>query len=302
MSGPTLTLASTATDGSIRAQVDIDVRAGGRIRQITIADGHDSVQLLAAADQADPSSTGWGSFPMAPWAGRIRHGRFSFLGDDVRLDLNHSDGSGNGGGPIIPPRPAPTGPIGGEARRAHAIHGTTFTRRWDVVDRTDDRVAMTCRLDGALGWPYPGSARQVISLTPRSLHLELAVDADTGARFPASIGWHPWFVKPDRLVVEPVAMYARDDLGLPTGELVEPTAPPWDDCFIVHSPVSLEYERRLAPLVNVSSDDCDHWVLYDMPTHATCVEPQSGPPDAPNIRPELATSARPVRRTMSISW
>jgi aldose 1-epimerase len=27
------------------------------------------------------------------------------------------------------------------------------------------------------------------------------------------------------------------------------------------------------------SSDCSHWVLYDEPAHATCVEPQSGPPN-----------------------
>ena len=30
----------------------------------------------------------WGAYPMAPWAGRIRDGRFTFRGRDVRLPLN----------------------------------------------------------------------------------------------------------------------------------------------------------------------------------------------------------------------
>ena len=30
---------------------------------------------------------------------------------------------------------------------------------------------------------------------------------------------------------------------------------------------------------------CTDWVVYDIPAHATCVEPQSAPPDAFNIRP-----------------
>lgn len=286
----------------VRVQVEIDLVAGGRIRQITVADDRDAVGLLADTGDTDPSSTGWGSFPMAPWAGRIRHGRFSFLGDDVHLDLNHTDGTGTGGGPITPPHPAPAGAISGDDLRRHTIHGTTFGRPWDVVGRSADRVEMCCRLDGALGWPYPGTARQIVSLTPQRLELQLMVEPDPGVTLPATVGWHPWFAKPDHLDLEPLAMYARDELGLPTGELVAPTPPPWDDCFIVHRPVELGYERSLAPVVRVSSDDCDHWVVYDMPAHATCVEPQSGPPDAPNIRPDFATSARPVRRTMRISW
>ena len=119
---------------------------------------------------------------------------------------------------------------------------------------------------------------------------------------PATIGWHPWFAKPDRLVVHPVAMFEQDTFGLPTGRLVAPTPPPWDDCFVNREPVELRYHRRLAPVVTVSSPDCEYWVVYDKPAHATCVEPQSGPPDALNLRPDVTTSAHPVRRTMSIGW
>lgn len=302
MARNTMVLRARASEPPIDVRVEIDLDAGGRIRQITLDTENDSVELLADPTDTDPASTGWGSFPMAPWAGRIRHGRFSFLGRDVHLDLNHADGTGTGGGPIVPPQPAPAGQLDDDLRR-HAIHGTTFSRPWHVAGaRTERRVELSCRLDGALGWPYPGVARQVIEVSPTSVDLELSVRADDGVVFPASVGWHPWFAKPDQLVVTPLAMYARDEIGLPTGVLVAPSPPPWDDCFVSYEPVELHYARRLAPVVTVSSVDCDHWVVYDKPVHATCVEPQSGPPDAPNTRPELATSARPVRRTMRISW
>ncbi|MGA9275307.1 aldose epimerase [Ilumatobacter sp.] len=295
-------LTSSDPDGSSLVTVTVDVAAGGRIRQITITDEPDSVDLLTGEDGNRSTSSGWGSFPMAPWAGRIRHGRFRFLGDDVRLDLNHVDGSGTGGGPIVPPRPATSGPVAADDRRAHPIHGTTFTRPWTPVSVTADRIEMSCPLEGMLAWPYPGLARQVLTLGPRRLELELAVEPDGDTVFPASIGWHPWFVKPDRLDFAPTAMYVRDEIGIPTGELVRPLPPPWDDCFVNRRPVELHYERRVAPVVTVSSPDCDHWVIYDKPSHATCVEPQSGPPDAPTLRPEIATSDHPLRRSMSITW
>lgn len=297
-----LTASSSHADDDVRVKVEIDLAAGGRLRQITVSDPVESVVLLAPTAHPDPASTGWGSFPMAPWAGRIGNGRFRFLGDDVRLDLNHEDGDGSGGGPIVPPRPNPDGPVPDDLRRGHAIHGTTFGRRWEVVDAASDRIEITCPVEGALGWPYPGTARQVITVRARSLHLELAVEPAVGSAFPATVGWHPWFVKPERLEFHPVAMYARDEIGLPTGELVHPPEPPWDDCFVNHEPVELHYRRRLAPVVRVSSRDCDHWVVFDMPSHATCVEPQSGPPDGPTLRPEVATPSHPVRRTMTIVW
>ncbi len=54
--------------------------------------------------------------------------------------------------------------------------------------------------------------------------------------------------------------------------------------------------------VSISSD-CDYWVVYDMPTNATCVEPQSGLPDAFNMAG--ATRLDPgeeLRRSMVVRW
>ncbi|MFM7536536.1 MAG: aldose epimerase, partial [Acidimicrobiales bacterium] len=50
------------------------------------------------------------------------------------------------------------------------------------------------------------------------------------------------------------------------------------------------------------SSSCDHWVIYDEPTHALCVEPQSGPPDAITLAPVLAEPGRPVDHTMTWRW
>ena len=65
--------------------VSVDVAAGGRLARIRVA-GED---LLV--DPGDRPSTGWGAFPMAPFAGRIRHGRFRFLGTDVQLETYLDD-------------------------------------------------------------------------------------------------------------------------------------------------------------------------------------------------------------------
>ena len=224
---------------------------------------------------------------MAPWAGRIRHGRFDWLGEAIQLETNFQDVDAQG---VASPQ------------RRHAIHGTTFFRPWTIVSSGPDRAELTCALDGALGWPFAGLARQVITMGTDHLDLSLSVEPAADVALPATIGWHPWFAKPDRVDVHPLAMYELDDIGIPTGRLVTPTEPPRDDCFIVHEPIRLHYSRPVAPIVTVSSADCDHWVIYDMPEHATCVEPQSGPPDGPTVRPELTTSARPLRRTMRISW
>ena len=286
-----------AADDGREVRMTVSPAAGGRVRQILVSD----VGLLAEPTDGDPQSTGWGSFPMAPWVGRIRNGRFAFLGDDIALDLNHQDGESGGGGPLMPTRPGTHGDLPEADQDRHAIHGTTFSRPWTVDAADTAQLEMSCHLDGALGWPFAGVARQTIKLAANGVDFAMSVESIDGSAFPASLGWHPWFAKPDRLDFHPVAMYRQDEAGLPTGDLVVPPSGPWDDCFINHQPIRLHYDRQIASTVTVSSP-VDHWVVYDGPDHATCIEPQTGPPDGPTLRPKVVTSGVPLRITMRIGW
>ncbi len=250
---------------------------GGRIGQITVA----GQPLLVEVPSDVSPSMGWGSFPMAPWAGRIGGGRFAFEGVEHQLVLNHVDADGGPG-------------------RSHSIHGTVFARAWTVDEQTATTLTMSSPLAGALDWPFGGAVHQRFDVASDHVDVELWIDTEEG-RLPAELGWHPWFRKPDRLTFHPTSMYQRDTCGIPTGELVAPNDGPWDDCFVNTSPVVLHYDRPNAPMITVASD-CDHWVVYDQPADATCVEPQSGPPDAFNLSPHLVSSTTPLRRTMTISW
>ena len=267
--------------------VDVDLTHGGRLAQITVGD----VPLLA--DVPDPSNRdvdniGWGSYPMAPWAGRLRGGTFRWFDTDHHVRLNQDD-SGVGA-----------------ADRQHAMHGTVHNAAWTVDEQTESTVAISCPLDQpGSGWTFGGVAHQRIEVLDHQLRCDLSVTvaphSDHAPPFPAEIGWHPWWRKPDSLSFHPDAMYERDGVGLPTGRLVAPFNPPWDDCFVNTAPITLHYDRLKVTHVTLSSD-CDHWVVYDHPLHATCVEPQSGPPDAFNVRPQIVTTTHPLRRTMTVGW
>lgn len=250
---------------------------GGRIAQITVG----PQPLLVDVPVTDVTPTSWGMFPMAPWVGRVRSGRFTFEGIEHQLISNHVDG---GGGP----------------GREHSIHGTVFARPWIIDDAATDRMTMHSPLTGALDWPFEGVASQHIAVDGTSVTCELRIDTDQDA-FPAELGWHPWFRKPEHLDFSPSAMYRRDRFGIPTGELTEPVPGPWDDCFVNTEPVRLHYGRPHAPTVTIESD-CNHWVVYDEPADATCVEPQSGPPDAFALSPHLVERSSPLQRIMTISW
>ncbi len=264
---PTLTLRS----GDVTVTVHPD--AGARIGQIDVAG---QPLMIDVPLDGERHPTLWGSFAMTPWAGRIRSGRFSFDGADHQLPINHHDGP--------------------DPRNAHAIHGLAFDRPWHV--RTVSGTSCTCSLE--FDWEFGGTVSQVVTLQPDRVVVELVVES-TGVAFPAEVGWHPWFRTPDRLEFAPAAMYERDEFGLPTGEMVGPTEGPWDDCFVATGPVVAHYDRPIAPIVKVDSD-CDHWVVFDQPSDATCIEPQSGPPDAFNLQPHVVTTDEPLARTMTISW
>ena len=100
-------------------------------------------------------------------------------------------------------------------------------------------------------------------------------------------------------------MYLRDEDYITDGRTVSPPPlPPWDDCFAG----PLATPRLWIGDTEVSlASDCDYWVVFDMPAHATCIEPQTATPDAFNLAGNLggATRLEPgdeLRRTMTIAW
>ncbi len=266
--------------GAARCTISPD--DGGRVASLHVGD----TQLLIERphDGSEPDPMSWGCYPMAPWAGRVRRGRFSFHGEAYQLPLN-----------LAP----------------HAIHGTVFTRSWHVELVEADAVTMSCTFGPS--WPFGGFVSQRIALIADALISELAITA-TSHDMPAQIGWHPWFVKPQSANLRFANMYIRDADGLPTGILVEPSDGPWDDCFIEPTePLELRYDTGANGALAVTiSSDCDHWVVYDQPHHATCVEPQSGPPDGFNLLtgsqpmgPRAATvvsAGQTLQRIMRIGW
>lgn len=240
--------------------------AGGRLSSLTVG----GRELLVGPDDVPDAAPGgpepiaWGLYPMAPWAGRIAHGRFTAGSVEHRLPLT------------LPP---------------HAIHGTAYTSAdWRVTGPPSDG-AVELAVDLGDPWPWPIRVTQRIELAPDHLRLELAVTSCAGAEsapMPASLGWHPWFrrhVDGSRaeLRFRPEAMYELDAAGIPTGRLVAPPPGPWDDCFTgLAGPPVITWPGAVELTLH---SDCSCWVVYDRPPHALCVEPQTDAPDAANRHP-----------------
>jgi aldose 1-epimerase len=255
------------------ARVVVRPADGGRLGSVAVG----GRELLVPGDPRDPIS--WGSYPMAPWAGRVDRGRFTFDGHTHQLPITMAP---------------------------HAIHGVVYDRPWSVV--ADDTIAID--LDDR--WPFRGRVVQRFAVNVDGLEVTMTVTADEP--MPAVIGWHPWFRRVLAEGAEPVVlafhagtMLVRGADGIPTGERVLPTIGPWDDAFtdLTTDPV-LEWPGQLR--LSIAST-CAWWVVYSMPEHAVCVEPQSGPPDglgpAPDgigDVPDVVVPGRPLTHSMRWTW
>ena len=245
--------------------VVVDLVAGGRIASLMI-DGRE----LLKTDGYGPVA--WGSFPMAPFAGRVRDATFTFADATYHLPVT------------MPP---------------HAIHGTVLDRRWQGVG--DGEIATGLGPD----WPFAGRVIQRFELATDHLTCRLELHADE--QMPASIGWHPWFVRRPadvsgalELDLEAGAMYVRDADGIATTQLVAPAPGPWDDCFTdLRRPPVLRWPGFLELTVE---SDCPVWVIYTVPDDALCVEPQTAPPDALNTDPTVVLPGHPLVAEMTWRW
>lgn len=245
------------------ATLEVDAARGARLASLTL--WGTEVLITGHAD-----SIRWGCYPMVPWAGRIRHGRFSFDGVDYQLPHNLGD---------------------------HAIHGTVFEADWEGAE---DRWIVELTEP----WPFPGRVVQRAELAPDSLRMELELHAD--APMPASMGWHPWFRRwiddvPFQLEIEAQWMEKRDASGIQAGERVlRPFQGVGDDCLGgVTQPVMLKWPGILELELR---SDCDYWVVYVNDSHGIAVEPQTHPPNALNIEPAIVEPGRPLTTWMEWKW
>ena len=246
------------------ASVCVDPNHGGRLTSLRILD-----KEVLITHHPDATALTWGCYPMAPYAGRVRSGIVRFNNVEHQLPLT------------LPP---------------HAAHGTVFTQSWIVADATETSIDLFTDLGSQ--WPFGGSVSHRIQLQDECIHLELCVTAGDRA-MPAQVGWHPWFCKPSHAELIFESMFQRDTDGIATSLREQTDAVNVDDCFT----------NPLAPLslsVNgvdlVLSSNCSHWVVYDLPTHSTCIEPQSGAPNEINDAPVILAPGESLTKWFDIAW
>jgi aldose 1-epimerase len=211
-----------------------------------------------------------GMFPLAPYANRIKHGRFSFDGRDVQLALNHGD-------------------------HPHALHGHAWQRPWQVAEADAHRAVLSFAYRPG-DWPWAYACEQRIELDETSALFTLTLRNASDTPMPASFGFHPYFPRRrhTRLTANIRGMWAIDETIMPTNPappILDLTqgAPLADAPFVDHCFTGWDHQATLrsepAIITMTASGVFGFFHVYVPPEDDYfCAEPVSAMPDAVNRR------------------
>jgi aldose 1-epimerase len=144
---------------------------------------------LAARNPLDMAS-----FPLVPFCNRIRDGRASFEGREIRFPPNH------------PGEDAP-----------HPLHGIGWLRPWQVEAAEATQASLALSVEASAAWPWRFSARQHFGLQEQGLTVTISVSNEDSAAMPLGLGHHPYFPHhPGTRVTSPsLAMWVGDQEVMP---------------------------------------------------------------------------------------
>ena len=106
-------------------------------------------------------------FPLVPYVNRIRDGRFTFRGREVRL------------APNMPGDPSP-------------LHGQGWLNPWAVEGKDETRATLSFHHEPA-EWPWAYEARQEFALNEHGLWARLSCINTGSEPMPCGLGFHPYF-------------------------------------------------------------------------------------------------------------
>jgi aldose 1-epimerase len=149
--------------------VGVDPEWGASLTRFDLKIGNTRFELLrrAIATTPDvPRALGASSFPMIPYAGRLREGRFEFEGRSIIYPLNG-----------LPER--------------HSSHGDGFTRPWGLT--TLERHRAVLELLPAAFAPVQYDCTQSIEVSEDRLDITFSIRNRESYRIPIGVGLHPYF-------------------------------------------------------------------------------------------------------------
>jgi aldose 1-epimerase len=153
------------------------------------------IPVLRGTGHAGADVLAHGSFPMVPYCNRIRDGRFTFRGREVRIARNMASD------------PSP-------------LHGQGWLGAWQVV-RLEDAEAELLFVHRAGEWPWDYEARQLFTLDDAGLTVVLTCTNTGGEPMPCGLGQHPYFQCTPQTVLdtEVESVWTIDEKVLPVEKL-----------------------------------------------------------------------------------
>ncbi|HEY0626655.1 MAG TPA: aldose 1-epimerase [Allosphingosinicella sp.] len=148
-------------------ELTLSPTAGGSIARFDWVAGGRRTAILRGCNGAAKNILEAASFPLVPFVNRIRDGRFTFRGREVRLQPNLA-------GDISP------------------LHGQGWLSPWRVEFQQEAEAALTFRHDAG-EWPWTYEARQLFTLDERGLDLRLSCRNLSDEPMPCGLGQHPYF-------------------------------------------------------------------------------------------------------------
>ncbi|MBV9293874.1 MAG: aldose 1-epimerase family protein [Frankiales bacterium] len=168
------------------------VAVGGGVREYTVGDraildGYPKPQM---ADGARGQA-------LVPWPNRVKDGKWTWQGKEMQLALT-------------------------EPEQHNAIHGLARWLGWRAVERDDTSVCVACTTYPQTGYPWPLRVRNLYSLGPDGLRVQMSVTNLGTLPAPVAAGMHPYITAGTATVGE-AELHIPAATWLPTGEQQIPT-------------------------------------------------------------------------------
>ncbi|MDP9085419.1 MAG: aldose 1-epimerase [Pseudomonadota bacterium] len=172
--------------------LDIAPETGGSIARFRLADQ----DLLRPAAPGASDAGDMACFPLVPFSNRIRGGRFSCDGHEIRLSPN----------------------LAGDKS---PMHGQGWRNAWDV-EASDQRCATLSFIHEAGEWPWRYEARQLFELDNDGLTVTLSCRNLSPERMPCGLAQHPYFPcdGDTRIDTQVTDVWLIDDDVLPTEKIL----------------------------------------------------------------------------------
>jgi aldose 1-epimerase len=179
--------------GNLRLELNPSI--GGSISAfLWVGDGSET-GILRKCNSSLENVLDASSFPLVPYVNRIRGGRFTFRGREVRLTPN------------MPGDPSP-------------LHGQGWLNAWQVDEASERRAVLSFR-HAAGEWPWDYDALQEFELDERGLSVRLTCSNISRDPMPCGLGQHPYFPcgPKTRLDTHVTHAWTIDEHVLPVGKV-----------------------------------------------------------------------------------